>query len=195
MNRLAYVLVTFLLTTAVSMAEDGKVIEFRIPDGTGKKAAVSGHPVAGKTGTADNSVETWFAGYSPQLATAVWYGSPYDQRSVGAYGGTVAAPLFSRIMTEASKDLKSEKFRLIQGDDQGKTKADGVKQVRVPDVMGRGRNSSTRVLEEAGFKVEVDDKRVDGSGQPRGRVVEMSPEPGSEADEGSTITLRLSSGD
>ena len=38
MNRLAYVLVTFLLTTAVSMAEDGKVIEFRIPDGTGKKA-------------------------------------------------------------------------------------------------------------------------------------------------------------
>lgn len=171
-----------------------RILQSVISDGTGKKAAVSGHPVAGKTGTADNSVETWFAGYSPQLATAVWYGSPYDQRSVGAYGGTVAAPLFSRIMTEASKDLKSEKFRLIQGDDQVKSE-DEVKQIRVPDVMGRGRNSSTRVLEEAGFKVEVDDKRVDGSGQPRGRVVEMSPEPGSEADEGSTITLRLSSGD
>jgi len=37
-----------------------------------------GRPVAGKTGTSDHSNETWFVGYTPQLSTAVWVGTPND---------------------------------------------------------------------------------------------------------------------
>ncbi len=34
----------------------------------------SGQPASGKTGTTNSSQDTWFAGYTPQMATAVWVG-------------------------------------------------------------------------------------------------------------------------
>ncbi|GMA38274.1 carboxypeptidase [Mobilicoccus caccae] len=170
-----------------------RILQGVVTDGTGKRAALSGRQVAGKTGTADNSTETWFAGYTPQLSTAVWYGTPYTQRSVGAYGGTVAAPLFARIMGEASKGMKAERFRLTGGDDSDSEQSEA-KQVRVPNVVGRGRQSATNRLEQAGFEVEIADERVSSSDVQRGRVAEMSPGAGEETDEGSTIRLTLSSG-
>ena len=33
-------------------------------------------PVAGKTGTAQDNVDAWFCGYTPQIATCVWVGYP-----------------------------------------------------------------------------------------------------------------------
>ena len=44
--------------------------------GTGKRAALDGRPVAGKTGTTENYGDAWFVGYTPQLAVAVWVGLP-----------------------------------------------------------------------------------------------------------------------
>jgi len=44
--------------------------------GTGKRAAVPGVQVAGKTGTTDNYGDAWFVGYTPELAVAVWVGYP-----------------------------------------------------------------------------------------------------------------------
>ncbi|MFI9273655.1 transglycosylase domain-containing protein [Kitasatospora sp. NPDC052896] len=41
------------------------------PAGTGATAAALGRPAAGKTGTTDQNLSAWFAGYTPQLATAV----------------------------------------------------------------------------------------------------------------------------
>src|SRR5699024_6210032 len=41
---------------------------------TGERAAIPGRDVAGKTGTANDDSAAWFAGYTPQLATAVWAG-------------------------------------------------------------------------------------------------------------------------
>ncbi|MEP7036626.1 MAG: transglycosylase domain-containing protein, partial [Actinomycetota bacterium] len=54
------------------------------PGGTASNIAGldGGRPVAGKTGTAGNkdgyTNETWFVGYTPQLSTAVWVGTPND---------------------------------------------------------------------------------------------------------------------
>ena len=39
--------------------------------GTGSGARLYDRPVAGKTGTTDESAAVWFAGFTPQLATAV----------------------------------------------------------------------------------------------------------------------------
>ncbi|WP_354640633.1 transglycosylase domain-containing protein [Kitasatospora camelliae] len=41
------------------------------PGGTGYRAAALNRPAAGKTGTTDDSKSVWFAGYTPELATAV----------------------------------------------------------------------------------------------------------------------------
>jgi penicillin-binding protein 1A len=58
--------------------------------------------VAGKTGTTDDSADTWFVGFSNDVTVAVWVG--YDnadgaRRSLGdATGNRVAAPIFGAIM-------------------------------------------------------------------------------------------------
>ncbi|MFF3316878.1 transglycosylase domain-containing protein [Streptomyces sp. NPDC003035] len=41
------------------------------PEGTGRKAAIDGREVAGKTGTTDGNNSAWFVGYTPQLSTAI----------------------------------------------------------------------------------------------------------------------------
>ncbi|WP_262386990.1 transglycosylase domain-containing protein, partial [Streptomyces sp. TRM49041] len=42
-----------------------------VEKGTGKNARIPGREVAGKTGTTDGNKSAWFAGYTPQLATAI----------------------------------------------------------------------------------------------------------------------------
>ncbi len=68
-----------------------------IKRGTGKKAAVKGLELAGKTGTTNDSVDAWFCGYSPAVTTITWYGRD-NNRPIGrhATGGSVAAPAFAR---------------------------------------------------------------------------------------------------
>ncbi|MFG1804969.1 transglycosylase domain-containing protein [Streptomyces sp. NPDC049040] len=50
-----------------------------VDDGTGTAADLPGRDTAGKTGTTDDRKDAWFAGYTPQLASAVWLGDPFGQ--------------------------------------------------------------------------------------------------------------------
>ncbi len=50
-------------------------LEGVISGGTGSSASI-GRPAAGKTGTAQDNVDAWFCGYTPQFATCVWVGYP-----------------------------------------------------------------------------------------------------------------------
>nr|WP_226967301.1 transglycosylase domain-containing protein [Streptomyces phaeolivaceus] len=47
------------------------VLQSVVESGTATAAQASGHPVAGKTGTAEEDKAAWFAGYTPDLATVV----------------------------------------------------------------------------------------------------------------------------
>lgn len=64
--------------------------------GTAARAASLHHPVAGKTGTTNDSFDTWFAGYTPTLVTTVWVGyDTYDYPlSVGEQGGKTSLPIW-----------------------------------------------------------------------------------------------------
>ena len=57
-----------------------------VQHGTGKAAAID-RPVAGKTGTAQEWTDAWFVGWTPQLATAVWMGSPEGKIPMKGVGG------------------------------------------------------------------------------------------------------------
>lgn len=62
--------------------------------GTGKRARVKGLEVAGKTGTTNNSVDTLFAGFTPDIQVIVWYGRDNNTKiAKKATGGSVAAPV------------------------------------------------------------------------------------------------------
>jgi penicillin-binding protein 1A len=65
--------------------------------GTGRRAGARGIELAGKTGTTNNNVDGWFAGYSPTVETIVWFGNddntPMHRKETG---GRVAGPAFSQ---------------------------------------------------------------------------------------------------
>ncbi len=68
--------------------------------GTGKRASIPGVAVAGKTGTADDSKDVWFAGFTPDVVTAVWAGNDANDapHARGITGGTIAAGIWSGYM-------------------------------------------------------------------------------------------------
>ncbi|NPA59250.1 MAG: PBP1A family penicillin-binding protein [Epsilonproteobacteria bacterium] len=68
-----------------------------IKRGTGRRAGARGIELAGKTGTTNNNVDGWFAGYSPTIETIVWFGNddntPMHRKETG---GRIAGPAFSQ---------------------------------------------------------------------------------------------------
>ena len=84
-----------------------QVLQEVVKRGTGVRAALPGRQVAGKTGTAEDYHDAWFVGYTPQLATAVWMGSPtaeVSMRGVGGInvqGGSYPAGIWGAYMKEA----------------------------------------------------------------------------------------------
>jgi len=75
--------------------------------GTGAKAqATLKRPdIYGKTGTTNDAVDTWFAGFQPKITTVVWMGRD-DNTSLGAreFGATLALPIWIDFMKAALKD-------------------------------------------------------------------------------------------
>jgi len=83
-----------------------------------------GRPSAGKTGTTTLSIATWFDGFTPQLATAVWTGfiSPKPGDFLGymtiggkywdqqIFGATISAPTWQEAMEGALQDQPVEQF-------------------------------------------------------------------------------------
>jgi membrane peptidoglycan carboxypeptidase len=88
-----------------------------------------GRPAAGKTGTTDQSWATWFDGYTPQLATAVWtgfidpkVGDFLGYMSVGGtywdqqiFGATISAPTWQQAMQDALRGRPVENFTAPNG--------------------------------------------------------------------------------
>ena len=74
--------------------------------GTANKAmALKRTDLAGKTGTTNDSIDAWFAGYQPKVVGIAWMG--YDKpRNLGARetGGGLALPIWIGYMQKALKD-------------------------------------------------------------------------------------------
>jgi membrane peptidoglycan carboxypeptidase len=68
------------------------------PIGTGTRAAIPGHQIAGKTGTSQDRFSVAFVGYTPQYAASVMVLNPKHNQDVGAYGGRGAAPIWHDAM-------------------------------------------------------------------------------------------------
>jgi penicillin-binding protein 1A len=82
-----------------------------IDHGTGVRAKALGRVVAGKTGTSNGPKDTWFAGYSPDIAAVTWVGYD-DGRALGGseQGGVTALPAWLELMKAAHEGKPRTEF-------------------------------------------------------------------------------------
>ena len=157
-----------------------------VSGGTGTEAQI-GRPVAGKTGTAQDYTNVYFAGYTPQVATAVWVGFPFGQLPMNTYygdsvfGGTVAAPIWHDFMVQAMQDYPIEGFETPPPPQSG----------TVPEVVGLRSEEAQEILVEANFTPIVE--KVD-SFEPTNTVLSQAPEGGSRLTLGGAVKLQVSTG-
>jgi penicillin-binding protein 1A len=85
--------------------------------GTATKAlALKRTDIAGKTGTTNDSIDAWFAGYQPKLVGIAWIG--YDQpKNLGnrETGGGLALPIWIGYMQKALKNIPIEERAVPEG--------------------------------------------------------------------------------
>ena len=170
-----------------------------VTQGTAKAlGGLEGRPSAGKTGTSNENEHTWFVGYTPQLATAVWVGHSegniemQNVRIAGTYqsrvfGSTIAAPTWKRYMDQALAGAPVVGFA-----EPSTFELDGVK-VGVPDVVGKSEADARAILRGAGFNVRTAAEQA-ASAAPAGAVGATSPGAGARVAKGTMVTLVISNG-
>ncbi|MGV9311844.1 transglycosylase domain-containing protein [Streptomyces sp. NPDC003691] len=109
--------------------------------GTGRSAGLAGRESAGKTGTTDGRKNAWFVGYTPNLAGAVWVGSPTQRVemfniTIGGkfkakvFGGEVPGSIWRDAMRDALKGKDRPQFNRVnipdpKTDTEGEGEGDG----------------------------------------------------------------------
>ena len=80
--------------------------------GTGTGARLENMTVAGKTGTTDNGVDRWFAGYSPYYTAVVWCGHDYPEAVVlKESDDNPAVLLWQKVMARIHQNLEPMSFQ------------------------------------------------------------------------------------
>jgi penicillin-binding protein 1A len=123
--------------------------------GTGARAARLGKPAAGKTGTTNDSFDTWFMGFTHDLATGVWLGYDINVTPLarGETGGHASLPIWLDYMRDALRDRPQPEF----------TPPPGMVMVKIDPDTGKPVESGG-VLEP--FK-EGSEPRLDDAAQPK----------------------------
>jgi penicillin-binding protein 1A len=94
------------------------ILEGAVQRGTGVRLKNLPFPVAGKTGTTNDSKDAWFVGFTPNLVFGVYVG--YDQpKSLGrkATGSSIAIPIVKSFLENAYDDglINPTPFRIPSG--------------------------------------------------------------------------------
>jgi penicillin-binding protein 1A len=159
--------------------------------GTGHRASLGARPVAGKTGSAQDNLSAFFAGFTPQLSTAVWVGFrarrvPMRTQFNGGpvYGGTFPALIFHDYMASALAGAPIVGFPAAPPPPAPPA-------LGVPDVVGLSQDEAQAVLARAGFRTSA---RQIPSAQPKGTVVRQGPRAGTKLRQGGTVYLAVSGG-
>ncbi len=90
------------------------LLENVVTGGTAVAASRIGFPVAGKTGTTNDSYDAWFMGFSSNLVTGVWVGHDTKERplGIGEYGGKTALPIWMKYNRKYYLDYTESKVEL-----------------------------------------------------------------------------------
>jgi penicillin-binding protein 1A len=84
--------------------------------GTASGRVNLGVPVAGKTGTTNDSKDAWFVGFTSNIVAGCYIGHDRPRSlSPGGYGGTLCGPVFNQFMKKATAKYGGGKFDIPPG--------------------------------------------------------------------------------
>jgi len=173
--------------------------------GTGRDADF-GRPAAGKTGTAQNFADATFAGYTPDLAAAVWVGFPQGQismvpctqktctaedpgTSIQVAGGTYPARIWREVMSAAHANIPVAEFAEPPVSAPPTTIEIVPDSVEVPDLFSLTPEEATELLDGTSLRltpVEVEDETF-----APGTIINQSPPPLTPVPGGSNVIVEV----
>ncbi|WP_081788406.1 transglycosylase domain-containing protein, partial [Candidatus Blastococcus massiliensis] len=153
------------------------------PEGTGTRAAIPGHEIAGKTGTSQNNFSVAFVGYTPQYTASVMVLNPKENQDVGGYGGGKPATIWHDAMAPILTNQPAVPFppadpQVVSG-----------RSLPVPNCSSV--TECEQVLRDAGFRTTT--TRVDSS-QSAGTFLGTSPAAGQDAYVNEPVSILVSRG-
>jgi len=197
-----------VITPETAAAVRGMMLRVTADDGTGSRAQVSGFIVGGKTGTAQK-VDSVTGGYSPDKRVSSFAGfapahNPrlvvvitLDEPEGDAYGGLLAAPVFSEIVEQSLRYLhvpaQVDRLPAAPVDLPRPTvenfSALGPEPLQVdsdadvmPDFTGRSARQVLQAMERTGLNIHIEGY---------GRVVNQNPAPGKAVDPDTRLGVML----
>ncbi len=124
------------------------VIDGNLGGRTGQAMSLPDRPAAGKTGSTNDNAAIWFAGYTPNIAAAIWVGDPrggfaYPMTDVtinGQYysyvtGGQIPGPIWREVMIAAHTNIPPTPFELFNEWGVGPVRGVGPSPVFVPWIL------------------------------------------------------------
>lgn len=152
-----------------------------------------GVPMAGKTGTTDDTLHTWMIGFSTEVATAVWVGNVkglISQRGKSVEGtavSTIRHKIYREIMAEVNAKYGGDSFpapasRFLSG-----------AQVEIPNIIGMDPLLASEQLELMDLNAKIIEIPI-ASAQLPGAVADTFPFTGESVPRGTMIEIFISSG-
>lgn len=166
------------------------MMEYVVTDGSGKKAAVKGYYIGGKTGTAENTYTTSTGKYGISsvsfVAIAPYRDAKiallvvlYNPQTTSAYGSTLVAPVVSNMLSEILP------YMGIASEDATSSSAPANELITVPDIKNKTVTEATKILKASGLKVTTSP-----NGDPNSTLVtEQVPAAGTQLYLNSTVVL------
>jgi len=133
--------------------------------GTGKNARLKNWPAAGKTGTSQNSRDSWFIGYTTNLTTGIWFGNDDGTPTLNLTGGGLPAKTWKKYMDFAHNKipaitLPARKSSIIPGSQNVV-----VPKIR-PDILVRVSNRNSNMKSEKTTRTTNTGRQITGTMRP-----------------------------
>ncbi len=84
-----------------------------VENGTGGRARLGDHPVAGKTGTTNAARDAWFIGFSAHYVVGVWMGYDDNRPLTGVTGAGLPAEIWHEVMARVHEGVPPQPLPLL----------------------------------------------------------------------------------
>jgi penicillin-binding protein 1A len=128
---------------SASVIADMNYMLSKVPEeGTGRRAALENIKSAGKTGTTNAYKDAWYAGFTGNFVSAVWFGNDDSSPTENMTGGSLPAMAWHDVMTVAHRDVELRQIPGLFGGNlltEGQTPvASGTAATQTPTVLRTG---------------------------------------------------------